>query len=68
MEKLVFAAVGVYLAVGLLFAVYFVGRGAAGTDPAARNSPITFRLLILPGAVVLWPILSFNLLRHGRQR
>ena len=52
------AGLGLYAAVGLLFAVAFVSRGAARLDPGARGAPLGFRLLILPAALALWPLLA----------
>jgi len=52
------AGAGVYLAVGAVFAVAFVLRGAARIDPAARGASWGFRLAILPGAAALWPLLA----------
>jgi len=46
-----------YLAVGLLFAVPFVTRGVGRIDPTARSATWGFRLIIIPGAVALWPLL-----------
>lgn len=54
-----------YLAAGLLFAVPFVARWAGRLDPAAREGTVGFRLLILPGAALLWPVLALRLLRAG---
>lgn len=51
-------ALGVYVAVGLLFAVAFVAIGAARIDPGARGAPLGFRLLIFPASVALWPLLA----------
>lgn len=55
-EPLAFA-VQLYAAVGVLFAVPFAWRGAEALDPAARMGSWGFRLLILPGAAALWPVL-----------
>ena len=48
---------GVYLSCGFLFAVAFVFFGAGRVDPHAKNGSWGFRLLILPGAAALWPLL-----------
>lgn len=48
---------GVYLAVGALFAVAFALRGCQRIDPAAATGTWGFRVLILPGAAALWPLL-----------
>jgi hypothetical protein len=47
-----------YLACGLLFGVLFIAVGVGRVDDAASESPITFRLLMLPGTVAFWPLLS----------
>lgn len=52
-----------YLGLGLLFAVPFVSRWAGRLDPVAARGTPGFRVLILPGAVLLWPWLGWKLLR-----
>jgi hypothetical protein len=56
-EALVFA-LQAYAAAGVLFAVPFVARGVAAVDPLARSATWGFRLLILPGVVIFWPLLA----------
>lgn len=56
-----------YLTVGVAFAVLFAARWAKRLDTAAGSGTIGFRILIIPGAMLLWPLLSFLLLR-GRTR
>jgi hypothetical protein len=58
-------ALYVSLAVGALFAIPFVLVGAGRIDPTARTGTWGFRLLILPGAVALWPLLAARWLRGG---
>jgi hypothetical protein len=50
-------AVEIYLAVGLVFAIAFAARGVEVVDPAARNCTRGFRIVIVPGAIALWPLL-----------
>lgn len=50
----------VYLVFGLAFALAFVARGLAEIDPAARGMPRLARLLIVPGAAALWPLLLWK--------
>lgn len=59
------AAVGVYLAIGVAFAVAFVTRGVGRIDPAAREGSWGFRLAILPGTAALWPLLARRWARGG---
>ncbi|MEM7350285.1 MAG: hypothetical protein AAF657_05735 [Acidobacteriota bacterium] len=53
----------IYLGVGLLFAIAFVWKGVGKIDPAAKEGTIGFRLLIIPGAAALWPILANRWMR-----
>lgn len=52
-----------YVIAGSAFAIWFVCRGAASLDPAAGASGWGFRLIILPGAVALWPYLLLRITR-----
>ncbi len=48
---------GVYFAIGVGFGAAFAVWGAQVIDPAARGMPVSARLLVLPGATALWPLL-----------
>ena len=52
------ALTGLYLAVGAVFSIPFALVGAGRIDPDARAATWGFRLLLLPGAALLWPILA----------
>lgn len=45
-----------YAAAGLGIAIAFALYGVRRIDEAAAGAPWTFRLIILPGAAALWPI------------
>lgn len=47
-----------YVGTGLLFALAFVIAGVQRVDAAARGAGWGFRLLILPGTVIFWPLLA----------
>lgn len=47
-----------YLGVGLLFALAFAARGASRLDPSARGASLGFRVVLVPGATALWPLLA----------
>ena len=51
----------IYIIIGLIFAVYFSFFGVNKIDENAKNSGLGFRLLILPGVIIFWPILVFKL-------
>ncbi|MCB0558036.1 MAG: hypothetical protein H6573_10020 [Lewinellaceae bacterium] len=46
-----------YLLLGLLFALVFAWKGAGAIDAKAIQASWFFKLLILPGAMALWPLL-----------
>ena len=49
--------VSVYLVLGLIFAVLFITKGLGSVDEGAKGSGIGFRIILIPGTVVFWPIL-----------
>jgi hypothetical protein len=62
----VLCVAGFYLGVGLLFAIAFVAFGIARVDSASRGASIGFRLVVLPGVTLLWPLLAWRWLRADR--
>jgi hypothetical protein len=56
----------VYAALGLAFALCFVTLGVGRIDPSAKGASIGFRLLIVPGAAALWPLLAWRWLRGAQ--
>lgn len=56
----------VYCGIGALFAVAFVTWGVAAVDEKARKGTRGFRLLLVPGAIALWPWLAALWLRRRR--
>jgi hypothetical protein len=54
-----------YLALGFLFSLPFTFRWVGRLDPVAAHGSWGFRLLLLPGATVLWPFLLARLVRGG---
>lgn len=59
-------AVALYLGVGVIVALLFAVWGASATDHAAKGAGLPFRLIILPGAALLWPYMIGRLL-SGRK-
>lgn len=48
---------GVYLLLGFLFAVPFAFKGVRVIDPSAEEGTWGFKLMVIPGAMVFWPLL-----------
>jgi len=55
--EIVLLVLAVYLLAGFLFAIAFVIKGVTVVDEAAHGSSIGFKIIILPGATLLWPVL-----------
>jgi hypothetical protein len=55
---------GYYLAIGIIFGLFFIMRGAGKIDPSTRQTGWGFKLIILPGVSALWPLLAWRLLLH----
>ncbi|MEA5467091.1 hypothetical protein [Leptothoe sp. PORK10 BA2] len=58
--------VRVYWIAGLIFAIFFSLFGVQRTDPAARGLAPLFRLIIIPGVSLFWPLFAVRLVQ-GRQ-
>jgi hypothetical protein len=57
--------VATYGVVGAVFAVAFATRGIQRIDPVAEHAPVGFRLIVMPGAAALWPLLLVRWIRSG---
>ena len=66
LAQLFVRSVEVYMGVGLAFAAAFALRGAARIDPDAEGATWGFRLLLIPGATMLWPLLALRWWRGAR--
>ena len=65
-EIIIYSA-GIYLAIGFLFAVYFVTYGVMRLDESAKDTSLGFRFLIFFGATAIWFLLAWRLLK-GEKR
>lgn len=58
--------VRVYFIAGFIFAVLFSLFGVQRTDPGARGIAPFFRLIIIPGVSIFWPMFALRLIK-GKQ-
>lgn len=49
--------ISIYLLGGLVFALAFITKGLTAIDEGAQGTGIGFKIIILPGVIVLWPFL-----------
>ncbi len=59
-----------YFAIGVVCAALFIVRGISQIDPAAHAATWSFRILIMPGAAAMWPLVMTHWFHatRGRQR
>jgi len=58
----------IYLLCGLLFAIPFVIKGVEKIDEAAHGGSIGFRIIIIPGTMVFWPILLKKWIKTAKRK
>ena len=52
-----------YLAIGVLFVIPFLVRGISKVDEDAHGGTTGFKIIIIPGVIVFWPVLLKKWLR-----
>jgi len=56
-----------WLATGVLVAVPFLAFGVSRVVDGAAGSSLLFRLMMLPGAALLWPVVLRRWITAGRR-
>jgi len=67
MVSVLLMIVSVYLLCGLLFAIPFAIKGVEEIDENAHGAGIGFRIIILPGTIVFWPLLLRKWIGAGKK-
>lgn len=57
MINIILLIITVYLSIGFVFAIPFVIKGVTRIDEGALGSGWGFRVIIIPGTMVFWPLL-----------
>jgi len=65
--QIILTAVAIYLLLGFVFAIAFIIKGVSKIDEGAHGSSIGFRIIIIPGVIVFWPLLLKKWLRANKQ-
>jgi len=58
-EVLVFAST-LYGIIGVLFTIVFLIFGIEDSDPCAKGTSISFKLLLVPGVIIFWPLFAIR--------
>jgi hypothetical protein len=65
--EIIVYSVGIYLLVGVLFALWFAARGVARLDDAAKDTSYGFRFIIFFGATAFWILLLWRLAKGAKR-
>ena len=68
MVEIILTLVAVYLLLGVLFVIPFLMKGLSKIDEGVNGSTIGFKIIIIPGVIVFWPVLLKSWvknLKHG---
>ena len=57
MVEILLIIVAIYLVLGVLFVIPFLMKGLNKIDEGANGSTIGFKIIIIPGVIVFWPVL-----------
>jgi hypothetical protein len=55
--SLMFIAITVYMVAGFVFTIFFQIKGLSKIDEGVHGATIGFRIIIIPGCIVFWPVL-----------
>ena len=50
-------AIAVYLFAGIVFTIFFQAKGLSKIDEGVHGSSWGFRIIIIPGSIIFWPVL-----------
>jgi len=50
-------AIAVYLFAGIVFTIFFQAKGLSKIDEGVHGSSWGFRIIIIPGCIIFWPVL-----------
>ena len=68
MVEILLIIAALYLLMGVLFVIPFLMKGLNKVDEGAHGSTIGFKIIIIPGVIIFWPLLLkrwVKNLKHG---
>jgi hypothetical protein len=66
--ELLFRIIAIYLISGFVFAIAFIFKGVDQVDEGAHGSSIGFKIIIIPGTIVFWPLLLKKWLNVSKEK
>jgi hypothetical protein len=68
MVEVVLIIVAIYLLLGVLFVFPFLMKGLTKVDEGAHGGTIGFKIIIIPGVIVLWPVLLRKWIKTDKKK
>ena len=66
MVEILLIIAAIYLLEGVLFVIPFLMKGLNKVDEGAHGSTTGFKIIIIPGVIVLWPVLLSKWMKGNR--
>jgi hypothetical protein len=66
--SIILTLVSIYLIAGFVFAIPFVIKGVSKVDETAIGASWGFRIIIIPGTMVFWPLLLKRWINSSKSR
>ncbi|MEP7164380.1 MAG: hypothetical protein ABI741_06795 [Ferruginibacter sp.] len=66
--NIILLIMAIYLAAGFIFSIIFIAKGLQVLDEGAHGTGIGFKLIIVPGCIVFWPVLLKKWMKAGRNK
>ncbi len=57
----------IFLIIGILFTFFFISRGLEKVDEDTKGSTWGFKVIIIPGCILLWPFLLRKWLQASKE-
>ena len=64
--KVILIIMLVYLVLGIFFIIPFLIKGMSKVDEGTHGSTIGFKIIIIPGVIVFWPVLLSKWMKGNR--
>lgn len=66
--EIILIIVGIYLLLGVLFVIPFLVKGITKVDEGAHGGTIGFKIIIIPGVIVFWPVLLGKWMKSDKKK
>jgi hypothetical protein len=66
--QIILILVLIYLLLGVLFLIPFLIKGLNKVDEGAHSGTIGFKIIIIPGVIVFWPVLLRKWVKANKEK